>query len=504
MVSSVLSGGVRGIESYMITVEADISEGMPLFELVGYLGSEVKEARERVKTALKNSGVNLPVRHLTVNLAPADIRKSGTGYDMPVSVAILHAMGKIPPDSVQDTLFVGELLLSGEFGAINGILPIVLKAKAEGLKRCVVPAGNLNEASVVDGIEVLGAGSLSELRGYLKGENVLESRSTERDIEEKESSFDLKYVNGQRGVRRGIEIAAAGMHNILMVGPPGSGKSMIAKCIPTILPELTKEECLEVSSVYSVAGMLNSDKKLMKKRPFISPHHTVTEVGMTGGGAGMRPGCISMAHRGVLFLDEMPEFSRNALETLRQPLEDGKVTLTRYRGSLTYPARIMLVGAMNPCPCGAYPDLTRCSCSQTAIKRYTDRLSKPLLDRIDICINVEKLECTEMFFTGDNEDSATVRKRVEKAQLIQKERFIGKEGLLYNSGMGPEDIRNFCVLSKELTEFMYEAVKTLDISARAYHKILKVARTIADLGGLERINRKCLTEAVHYNRMYGS
>ena len=379
MVSCVLSGGIRGIESFMVRVEADISEGMPLFELVGYLGSEVKEARERVKTALKNSGISLPVKHLTVNLAPADIRKSGTGYDMPMAVAVLHAMKEIPTECIENTLFAGELMLSGEFAGINGILPIALKARQEGIKRLIVPKENAGEACVVDGIKVYGTRDLSELVGFLRGETEIACEEEFAIPEYEDDSIDLKYVNGQKLARRGIEIAAAGMHNILMVGPPGAGKSMLSKCIPTILPRLSREECLEVSSIYSVAGALNN-KRVMNSRPFMSPHHTVTEVGMTGGGVGMRPGCISLAHRGVLFLDEMPEFSRNALESLRQPLEDRRINLARFRGSLSYPADFMLVGAMNPCPCGAFPDLSRCSCSAAEIKRYADRLSKPLRD----------------------------------------------------------------------------------------------------------------------------
>ena len=503
MVSCVLSGGIRGIESFMVRVEADISEGMPLFELVGYLGSEVKEARERVKTALKNSGISLPVKHLTVNLAPADIRKSGTGYDMPMAVAVLHAMKEIPTECIENTLFAGELMLSGEFAGINGILPIALKARQEGIKRLIVPKENAGEACVVDGIKVYGTRDLSELVGFLRGETEIACEEEFAIPEYEDDSIDLKYVNGQKLARRGIEIAAAGMHNILMVGPPGAGKSMLSKCIPTILPRLSREECLEVSSIYSVAGALNN-KRVMNSRPFMSPHHTVTEVGMTGGGVGMRPGCISLAHRGVLFLDEMPEFSRNALESLRQPLEDRRINLARFRGSLSYPADFMLVGAMNPCPCGAFPDLSRCSCSAAEIKRYADRLSKPLLDRIDICINVEKLDYRDMFDKKENESSKTVRERVKKAQEIQRERYKDREGVFFNSAMSAADIKAFCVLRPKEEAFLLKMAEGLGISARSYHKILRVARTIADLSGEQEISMEALTEAIHYNRMYGA
>ena len=502
MFSSVISSGIRGIDCFTVMVEADISDGMPMFDLVGYLSGEVREARERVRTAMKNAGYDFPVKRITVNLSPGNIRKQGTGYDLPMAVSILAAMGHIKNDVLKDALIVGELMLNGNVGGIDGVLPMVIKAREIGLKKCIVPRDNEAEARLVDGIEVIGVDSILMLIRYLT-DGVIDSDNSDINdniklCEPCKREPDLKYVKGQLMARRGLEIAAAGMHNLLMVGAPGAGKSMLAKCIPTILPPLSPEESLEVSAVYSVAGLLKGSKSLVTKRPFVAPHHTVTDVAMTGGGFYPRPGNISLAHRGVLFLDEMAEFSRYTLEVLRQPLEDRKITITRNCGMYEYPSDFMLVGAMNPCPCGAYPDLRKCTCSETSRKRYMGKLSKPLLDRMDICIEVEKTDYNMLLSKEYAESSKAVRERVEKAQNLQKNRFIN-DGILFNSQMNSEEIEKYCSLSDDINEWFMKALVKLDVSARSYHKILRVARTIADLDYSANIEIKHLGEAIKLN-----
>ncbi|MBQ7481900.1 MAG: YifB family Mg chelatase-like AAA ATPase [Lachnospiraceae bacterium] len=504
MFSSVLSFGIHGIEGFCVNVEADISDGMPMFELVGYLSGEVREARERVRTALRNSGYSFPVKRITLNLSPGNVRKHGTGYDLPMAVALLAAMGEIEPCGLDDTLIIGELTLNGGVSGINGVLPMVMKARGMGIRRCIVPMINAAEGAMVDDIEIIGVGTLKETADYLNGRMRIEPYSMESsDASENDEAAgcDLKYVKGQLMARRGLEIAASGMHNILMVGAPGAGKSMLAKCIPTILPSLSKEEALEVSSIYSVAGLLKNRKGLIRERPFVSPHHTVTDIAMTGGGTYPRPGNISLAHRGVLFLDEMAEFSRYTLEVLRQPLEDRSITVARNHGTYVYPADFMLVGAMNPCPCGAYPDLSKCTCTEPARRRYLNRLSRPMLDRMDICVDVEKIEYSELLSREQAESSESVRKRVINAQLSQKERFKGRR-ILFNSQMGQDEINRFCRLSGAINDWFAEALKKLDISARSYTRILRVARTVADLDGKGEIGREHLAEAIQLNNSY--
>lgn len=518
MLSCVLSCGINGIDSYIVRAETDISEGMPMFELVGYLGSEVREARERVRTALKNAGHQMPVKRVTVNLSPANIRKQGTGFDLPVAVSILTAMQELTQESVADTVFAGELLLSGKVSGIRGILPIVLAAKGAGCRRCIVPKDNAAEGAVVDGIEIVGVEGLSQLTEYLKGVCEIESeRFSGKTLlaSQSGSGCDLKDVQGQHFVKRGLEITAAGLHNAIMLGPPGAGKTMLAKCIPTILPPLSLEECLEVSAIYSVAGRLGKGHNLITKRPFISPHHTVTDKALAGGGAVPHPGSISLAHRGVLFLDEMPEFSKNALEILRQPMEDKVIHVARNYGSVTYPADFMLIGAMNPCPCGSYPDLDKCTCTESMRKLYQNKISKPLLDRMDVCMEVSKLKYGELVKSKEEETSAAVRKRVIKAQQIQMERFqtdnekgsFGsdkndspdpKKKILFNSQMGIREIEKYCKLTQAGKKLMKEAFTKFDLSARAYHRILRTARTIADLDNAVQINEYHLAEAIHF------
>ncbi len=499
MVSVVHSAGLHCLNGYIVQVEADISDGMPGMELVGFLGSEVKEARERVRMAIRNSGIALPLRRITLNLSPANIRKYGTGFDLPMAVAILQSMGCIKEDRIADSVFFGELNLSGMLCGINGILPLVLCAKMAGFRKCYVPKENAHEAALVNGMEVYPADSLCTLVRHLNDEEPIAkmpdiSFDFERDTYT-DREHDLKYVQGQPFARRGLEIAAAGLHNMIMIGEPGAGKSMLSKCLASILPPLTMEERLEVSSIYSVAGKLKDDQMLIGKRPFINPHHTVTDVALIGGGQNIRAGLAALAHKGVLFLDEMPEFKREALECLRQPLEDGEIRISRNQGSYTYPADFMLVGAMNPCPCGAYPDRMRCSCTEAQRRRYLDRLSKPLLDRIDLCIEVRNLQYEELSTEIKQEDSKTVRKRVEMAHKIQLERFHRP---LFNARMSREEIEKYCVLSGAGSKLMEEAYSKYRLSARGYYRILKVARTIADLGGSERIREEDLIEALHF------
>ncbi|MCR4924499.1 MAG: YifB family Mg chelatase-like AAA ATPase [Lachnospiraceae bacterium] len=504
MFNYVLSAGISGIESYLVRVEADVSEGMPVFELVGYLGVEVREAKERVRTAIKNSGFFFPVKHVTLNLAPGDIRKSKTGYDLAMAIAILITTGQVDDKLVKDTVFIGELTLNGEIKGVEGILPIVLNAKKEKIKRCIVARDNLAEAAIVEEIDIIAPNNLKELASYLNDEIKLSpERVTDILPSDNSSPADFKYVSGQKVIRRGIEVAVSGMHNVLMVGPPGSGKSMIAKCIPTIMPLLSKNESLEVTKIYSVAGKLPGKGGIITERPFISPHHTITDIGMIGGGARIKPGAVSYADRGVLFLDELPEFSRASLEVLRQPLEDGKVTIERNQGSYIYPAEFMLVAAMNPCPCGAYPDRNKCNCSLPAIKRYLSRLSRPLLDRIDICLNVNPLKIEDLFpdKIPTNESSSDIRERVEKTRFIQKKRF-GEGGVLFNSKMTAENIKSYCSLGEKEESFLKKSLKKMDISARSCHKILKIARTVADMKEEEKISIASLTEAMHLNKNF--
>ncbi|MCR5419767.1 MAG: YifB family Mg chelatase-like AAA ATPase [Lachnospiraceae bacterium] len=501
MFSSVMSFGIHGIEGFCVKVEADISDGMPMFELVGYLSSEVREARERVRTALKNAGYVFPVKRITLNLSPGNIRKQGTGYDLPMAIAILCAMGEINHEISEDTVMFGELMLNGEVSAINGVLPMVIKARSMGIKKCIVPHANAKEAAMVEDVSIIGVCNIREAVDYLNHDVVPEPITAESSAGMDNGSYkdtDLKYVKGQRIARRALEIAASGMHNMLMIGAPGAGKSMLAKCIPTILPPLTKEEALEVSSIYSVAGLLGSGEGILKERPFVAPHHTVTDIAMTGGGMYPRPGNISLAHRGVLFLDEMAEFSRYTLEVLRQPLEDRRITVTRNGGSYVYPADFMLVGAMNPCPCGAYPDLKRCTCTQTRRQRYFGKLSRPLLDRMDICVQVERLDYSHMLKEEAAESSVEVRERVLRVHKIQKERFEGR-GILFNSQMNPELLKEFAGLSKEVKDWFAKALDSLMISARSYNKIIKIARTIADMEGEVNIGREHISEALQFN-----
>lgn len=473
------------------------------------MSGEVREAGERVKVALRNAGKKIPPSRITINLSPVDIRKSGVVIDLPVAVGIMASMGEVDIRSLEETVVLGELGLDGEVKPVKGTLPIVARAKECGYRRVILPKQNAREGAVIGGIKVIGIDSLQEAVMYLNAPDEEKDRmisptfvDVDKLFEEAEyldETLDFADINGQAGVKRAAEIAAAGFHHIMLIGPPGAGKSMVAKRIPTILPPLSLDESLEVSTIYSVAGMLGEDEALVTRRPFVSTHHLVTETALVGGGVVPRPGLISLAHRGVLFLDEMPEFSRAKLDMLRQPLEDRNVHIVRNRGTYTYPADFQLVGALNPCPCGYYPDRNKCKCTPNDIKRYLGHISGPILDRVDICVEAPRIDIADLAVRNKNvnESSRTIRDRVLAARRVQEERFKGTN-IKFNSEMSPKDIEKYCVLGIREQSYLENAFCTMELSARAYHKILRVARTIADLDGSDDIKQIHLMEAVSY------
>lgn len=500
MFSKAYSAVIHGIDGLIVSVEADVSDGLPLFDMVGLLNSEVKEARERVRIALKNSGYRLPAKRITVNLSPADIRKEGTAFDLPVAIAILTAFGYIHDENLHNTLIIGELSLNGNINKVNGVLPLVYAAKQEGFLRCIVPKDNADEGAVVKGIKTYGVSTIKEAVDLLCDFEAHKPTTVDLDMlfENKTGNelVDFSDVNGQAAVKRAIEIAVSGMHNILMIGPPGSGKTMLATRIPTIMPELSFDESMEISKIYSIAGLLDS-RALITRRPFRSPHHSITSTALVGGGAIPKPGEISLAHHGVLFLDELPEFNKNTIELLRQPLEEKAVTISRLNATFRYPAGFMLVASLNPCSCGYYPDRNKCNCSLPMVKRYLGKISKPLLDRFDICIEAMQINYKELENRKIEESSADMRSRIYRARQIQVERYKGQD-IWFNCQLTSRKIKKYCSLGAKEQSLLEQAFIKMNLTARAYHRILKVARTIADLDSSERITSKHISEAICY------
>ncbi len=506
MLSKVLSFGLVGLDGFLVQIETDMVGGVPNMDIVGLGDTAVKESRERVKSAIRNSGFEYPVKHYTINLAPADIKKEGPIYDLGIAVGVLAASDQIHGKQYKDYIFIGELSLDGSVKKVRGVLPMLISARAMGFKKVVLPKENEEEARFIEGMEMYAVSHLRELVDFLNGEQQeklkpIEIRSFDEMMKTAQNNLDFENVKGQAQAKRALEIAAAGGHNVLMIGPPGSGKSMLAKCFSGILPDLTFEEALEVTKIHSVAGELDLKKGIVTHRPFRSPHHTTTTISMAGGGSKSKPGEISMAHNGVLFLDEFPEYPKQMIETLRQPMEDGQITVSRLNQTITYPANFILIASMNPCPCGYYGSHDHeCKCSPVQIRKYLSRISGPIMDRIDIQVEVDNVSYRELNSAEKEECSADIKARVDRARKIQLERFKNSKNFS-NAKMSVPQMKKFCHLSPQGLNLMEQAFDSLKLSARAHDRILKVARTIADLEGEADILPQHIAEAISYHNL---